>query len=1084
VRPVDERPRIASSSGPLWCRILLFLLVLILLLHWTSSLAETLDVATCTPDGGTSCSVSGLNSDDTLGDGATIAKGKSVSTTWTDTTFASGSTITNVTLILTHGGEAGINGNVQLTFRNGAQTTTYCTFSWTNTASTLKETTETMANCSWTKARLDDLDILISHTGTANKKLLVSFIDLNITYLPPDTQAPNVTLSSPGNDTWDLDGDVTFSYIPTDNRGLQNCSLYLNGAYNQTNSTPLVNGSVNSFALIGMADGNWNWKVNCSDTNGLTNVSLTRLIKVDTKGPDINLVSPPDFNSTTKSAVTFWYNATDAQTTLATCILVVNDTVENTDNAPPSGVNRNFTADLTNGNWTWWVNCTDSNGFTNMSLQRHVFVNTSLPLIAPTSSTYPLGQTAAIDGINFNPGTQVAINYTFPNGSLAGSNLTTTDGAGAFMDSLLLNYLWATGTYTVYAYQTGDPTTNASTSFSAALPPTAIVTQGSVMRGDESIVNGSDFRPGSGVNITYRFSDGSNTSMLVAVNVTGGFRNGYNLSYAAPLGETNITAIDTVDSRYNASTSFTILNRTAAVTTDLGLYGRDDPVSIYGVNFTRLGTVQLAIYDNSTNDTGSGFPLNKTADDTGYFTHVWNTNSWCNGVYRVEAVDQNNSVLNDTAYFEINEEVPNTDIKTATSGAKYATSLQPITLSNILDSNDVRETLTANGGSTWYFEVNFTNAYNPSLTTQSVIFLIEHEETSGLQSPALQWWNGSTYVGVSCPGFSVGSTDHNDTCDLSSLFSDVTKLNAVSLRFTIFERPGGTETLGVDYVHLNITTSYQPSCTYFNGSTGGGLSNNPPFIQSVLLEDNVASPADELDLTPGLTKDIRCNLTVTDGDGFSAILGANATLYSTTVTADSPDDDRTHYTNSSCTFVAGLGNEANFTCAFPVWYYALNGTWTCQATAWDGSDTTTQSDSSWMNPLYALNISTTLIDYGNVSEGMTSAEQQTNVTNIGNAVINLSLLGYGSAFGDELSFACAQENLSITDERYGLSAGTYASKTPLASSFAPTGLVIQPTTTGIPSLNSTYWQVQVPGSATAEPRGQCNGIVVFQAEVP
>ena len=1061
-------------------RLFLFGLFFVLLVILVLADYEDIDVETCS---GATCSVAGLNSDDTNQDGATIGKGITLTTSWSNTTFASGSIITQVDLVVTHGGDPGISNNLDVTLQSVGGGTTYCSFSYGNTEGDTKEVTDTTSSCSWTKARLDDLEItLYNGDGAEPDNAYISYLEINVTsYIPPDTTKPTIVLNNPGDDTWDLDGDVTFIYTPNDDRNLTNCTLYIDSTLNQTNTSP-VNGSQNNFSIIGMSDGNHTWNINCSDASNNTNVSETRTIKIDTTGPVVNLETPLNDNMTRSNDVVFWYNASDAQTTLANCKLIVNDTVKNTHTSPAEDTSLNFTISLINGGWTWWVNCTDSNGFTTKSEERNLTVNGTQPVIAPDKGSYILSEIVMLTGENFNPTVGITINYTLANGTVITKTNTTT-ALGMFNSYLPLPYAYPNGTYTVFAYETSDITQNASTSFTVNLPPTSITATPSPFRqGDEPNISGTDFSPSTTVNITLSFTDASTDSFLASTDANGDFTAFYNLSYTQALGVTNVIVFDVTYPKLNDTANFTILQRVALVTTDAGTYGRDESVNIYGYNFTRQNLTELRIYDNNTDDLGSGFPLNKTADDTGYWAHGWNTNDWCNGIYRVEALDQSNAFLNDTAYFTIEELITNQEFVTITSGAKYHTTRLSVAVSNVNVSDGTDESLTSNSKTTWYYEFNFTNAYNLGLQIDHVDFLIEHADTGGFSNPALQYWNGSQYVGVSCPALTTGGTDHNDSCDVTSLFTSPADLDAVSFRVTLLKTGGGSDTWTVDYTHLNISTSYEPSCTYFNGSQGGGLAANPPFISNVLLDDNVLSPPDELDLNAGTTKTMMCNVTVSDGDGYTDIQGVNATLYSETVLVSDPDDDLNHYTNTSCTLATGSGNVANYTCDFQVWYYAINGTWLCEATATDGTDTSTNDVNSTMNFLYALNVTPTLIDYGDVGEGAVAAEQTGNVSNIGNTPLNLSLMGYGVTYGDDLSFNCSGATIPVAQERYGFSSGLFSSKTSLAGSMTPALLTVQPTTDGTPSFNMTYWQVQVP--ILGGIRSVCNGTIVFQADAP
>lgn len=1055
-----------------------FLLVILLFSLRAAADLETLNVATCS---GVTCNVAGLNSDDLSQDGATIAKGSTLTTTWSNTVFPSGSVINNVDFVITRGGDAGIAGVLTITMRNAAATTTYCTFTPANIEADTKLTIDTDASCSWTKGRLDDLVITVNNGDPASPdNAYISFMDMNITYTPPDTTPPTISLNSPANNSWDLDGLVTFEYTPADTVGFGNCSLYLDGALNTTN-TSINSGQADFYTPSTLSDGIHPWYVSCTDSSANTNTSVTHYVRVDTNAPIVHLESPADANISTQSSILFYYNASDAQTTLASCELIINDSIQETTFLPAEDTTLSFSAGLTNGYYLWWVNCTDANGFEGMSVQRGITINTTLPSISFGASSYRLGQTALLSGENFNNSVSITINYTLPNGTIL-SNMTTSSASGAFTDYFPLGYGYPIGTYSALAYESADVLQNASVTFSAILPPTALFIDPPYGQGDAISITGSSYPPSTTVNITLTFNDSSTDSFLIASNSSGGFLAMYNLSYSAPLDLATIFGRSITYSQINASTTFSIEQRAASLQTDLATYMRDENVNIFGYNFTRNGLVSLAMYDNTTDDIGASFPVNKSSDVGGDFSHQWNTLDTCNGVYRIEALDHNNSFLNDTHYFTIEETVSANQLSLPTAGAKFVTSRTVFSAASINQSENIDETLTSNTKSTWYYEINFTNSFNPSLTVENVDFYFEHADNGLGGGLGLQYWNGSQYVGYSCPTLSSGAIDHTDTCDITSAFSSASDLNTPSLRVSFTKTSGGSSTWSVDYAYLNITTSYQPACTYFNGTPGGGLQENPPFITSLLLEDNILSPLNELDLGAGATREIFCNVSVSDGDGYTDIQQVNATLYSTTVSAGSPDAERNHYTNSSCVLANGVGSQANYTCTFNVYYYAINGTWECLASVSDDGEIVTSSDSSTINPLYALNITPALIDYGDFELGQQSLEQEANITNIGNVRINVSAYGYGSSVGDGLAMNCDQNNISIDLQRYALTSGvSFATKSLVSSTLQTLNLFIDPQQSPGPvPENQTFWQLEASGPA--QPQGVCNGVLVFQAE--
>lgn len=257
------------------------------------------------------------------------------------------------------------------------------------------------------------------------------------------------------------------------------------------------------------------------------------------------------------------------------------------------------------------------------------------------------------------------------------------------------------------------------------------------------------------------------------------------------------------------------------------------------------------------------------------------------------------------------------------------------------------------------------------------------------------------------------------------------------------------------------------------------ITESLPVILAVSIEDG----ATNITLNAGSERTVVCNVSALDYNGGST-LSANATFYHDSVTSTASDDNNTHYTNESCAVIAGeTSNEfRNFSCSFPIQYYANTGTWYCEVTVADSFGfADNASNTTNIDQLLALNV-TTLIDYGDLAVGDVSTPQEANVTNLGNTNINVSVLGYGGQANDGLAFVCDQGNISIEWEKYnitnnGQDVNRYYN---LSGSFnnIPGLAVAQQTNDSEISLNATYWLLEVPPN----PFGVCNGTIVFQAE--
>ena len=94
-----------------------------------------------------------------------------------------------------------------------------------------------------------------------------------------DTRAPWVNLTEPPNASTDVDGDVIFKFTVNDTSEVQNCSLYLNGTFNQEKE--ILTKGLNTFTVNDLNNGNYTWYVNCSDFANHDNVSQTFNLTVE-----------------------------------------------------------------------------------------------------------------------------------------------------------------------------------------------------------------------------------------------------------------------------------------------------------------------------------------------------------------------------------------------------------------------------------------------------------------------------------------------------------------------------------------------------------------------------------------------------------------------------------------------------------------------------------------------------------------------------------------------------------------------------------------------------------------------------------
>lgn len=266
------------------------------------------------------------------------------------------------------------------------------------------------------------------------------------------------------------------------------------------------------------------------------------------------------------------------------------------------------------------------------------------------------------------------------------------------------------------------------------------------------------------------------------------------------------------------------------------------------------------------------------------------------------------------------------------------------------------------------------------------------------------------------------------------------------------------------------------------------VTNFPPYVEDVRLDDNdTIGGVSSIILNQGSTDVLWCNGTVVDRNGWGDINIVNATITAPGYSYEGSSDYNYRYRNSTCVAVETINaTSMKFSCTFSVWFFANNGTWTCNMSATDlAHDSSHSAGTKEIAPLYALDLNTSLLDYGQLSPGDYSfSDTSIKITNTGNMDINISVDGFGSDDGDGLAMNCTlSTSIAVGYERYGISPGLTItnmynlSDTPLAGGI-PGLVVLQNQDDGGNSTNLTFWKMEIP---LGIPTGYCNGTVTFSA---
>ncbi len=300
------------------------------------------------------------------------------------------------------------------------------------------------------------------------------------------------------------------------------------------------------------------------------------------------------------------------------------------------------------------------------------------------------------------------------------------------------------------------------------------------------------------------------------------------------------------------------------------------------------------------------------------------------------------------------------------------------------------------------------------------------------------------------------------------------------------------------------------------GNFVGGLSGGNVTVQTTLRVGNVSPEIlnltvdnyQNVTLTANDTTNVSCQGLLRDWNGDGNITNVTAEFFmpGSGGTYGGPNDNNYHYVNNSCLINYSFGSWngmtdtqylALATCNFSVLYYADPGTWNCTMFVDTLSGlNTTGTNTTTVNQLLAVGLPDS-IDYGLVNATYVSDENDTNVTNMGNTLINLSLYGYGANPGDGTAMMCQvgagpSPNISIDYEKYNLTVAhpVGVSLTQFETNYTnlTSGYVVKDfnlnyrqndAQQGTDDTNATYWRIYVPNGVA----GNCSGYVVFGAAV-
>ncbi len=205
------------------------------------------------------------------------------------------------------------------------------------------------------------------------------------------SDTPPIVQPVTADSIWFSTSNLNLTYNVTDNGEITNCSLYLNGVFNQSNSTPIIQRTTLEFSLTGISTGVYNWSTSCQDNAGLIGYTPNQIFYVDTTAPIINLNLPINSYTSSSADINFNFTTTDSLDENLTCILIIDDTNATLPfNATNNTLANNLITDLTDGVHTWNANCTDEVGNQGTGTQRTITIEEypTLTLDTPDNSWF------------------------------------------------------------------------------------------------------------------------------------------------------------------------------------------------------------------------------------------------------------------------------------------------------------------------------------------------------------------------------------------------------------------------------------------------------------------------------------------------------------------------------------------------------------------------------------------------------------------------------------------------------------------------------------------------------------------------
>ncbi|MEA3342826.1 MAG: hypothetical protein U9Q92_01545 [archaeon] len=151
-------------------------------------------------------------------------------------------------------------------------------------------------------------------------------------------------------------------------------------------------------------------------------------------------------------------------------------------------------------------------------------------------------------------------------------------------------------------------------------------------------------------------------------------------------------------------------------------------------------------------------------------------------------------------------------------------------------------------------------------------------------------------------------------------------------------------------------------------------------------------PPSTITLTAETSTLLNCTATVSDNNGYENLMGIRGEFYNDSLGAS--DNYTKHYNNATCLFTSNGTTDTNSTveCTFSIYFHANPAEWTIYFNVSDAAgDTGSNTGTITVASLTALNVTETVINFGNLDLDETSAQQNTTIKNTGNVELDIRI---------------------------------------------------------------------------------------------